>query len=186
MKKLTRSVKRLARKLKKSVKPLYLVPVVLVVGLIVAGIFIFGGGDDGPEGPDPSLGFAQGDPSSLPGSRRPPPKQAPRVRNGVVDEARRVGRLAVAQARGTVIEPTRVRVRVSAAPKQRVTVNWQLGCYRDRRTVVGKGAYETTPPDVREIKLPMRGAETCIATAGAQLTENEGEGRIKVAVIAGN
>ncbi len=176
-------MKTFARKIR---KPLYLVPAILVIGLIVAGIFVFGGGDDDEQkAADPSLGFAQGDPSALPGGRGKPSKQAPRVRIGVVDVARREGRLAVAQARGTIIEPFRVRIRVSAAPKQKVTVNWQLGCFRNRKTIVGKGAYSTRTPDVREVKLPMRGAETCIATAGAQLTENEGEGRVKVTVISG-
>ena len=78
-----------------------------------------------------------------------------------------------------------MRIRVSAAPKQTVTVNYQLGCYKDRRVRIGKGSYRTRPPATREIKLPMSGAKTCIVTAGAQLTKVVGEGRIKVAVIAG-
>lgn len=169
-----------------KIKPLYLIPVALVVVLVVVGIVVFSGGeDDGPDVPDAALGIGEGDASSLPGNKRKPPKQAPTVRTGLVDEARREGRLAVAQARGTIIEPSRVRIRVSAAPKQTVTVNYQLGCFRDRRAEVGRGSYRTRPPDIREVSVPMSGAKTCIATASAQLTKNSGEGRIKVAVIAG-
>lgn len=167
-----------------KIKPLYLIPVAVLAVLIVAAIFIFGGGGDGTPEEDAARGVGEGDATQLPGSRRAP-KQAPVVRTGVMDEARRVGRLAVAQARGRIIEPRRVRIRVSAAPKQTITVNYQLGCYRNRRARIGKGAYRTRPPDTREVSIPMRGASSCIVTAGAQLTKIKGEGRIKVAVIAG-
>jgi hypothetical protein len=169
-----------------QIKPVYLIAaaVLVVVVLIGGGILIFSGGDDEPDAPDPRLGVGEGDVSQLPGSGRRQ-KEAPRVRTGVVDTARRVGRLAVAQARGTIVEPRRVRIRVSAAPKQTVTVTYQLGCYRNRRARVGKGSYRTRPPDTRGVRLPMSGAETCIVTAGAQLTKIKGEGRIKVSVIAG-
>lgn len=172
-------------KLKKSFNPLYLIPVVavLVVGAIV--LFTGGGDDKGASGSDASLGFAEGDRAQQSGPKRPNPKPAPIVRNGIVDEARREGRLAVAQARGTIVTPTRVRIRVSAAPKQVVTVNWQLGCFKDGSAKIGRGAYRTRPPDVRQIPLPTQGAKNCIATAGAQLTKPDGEGRIKIAVIAG-
>ena len=171
-----------------EIKPVYLIAaaVTVVVMLILGGILIFaGGGDEEPDAPDPRLGLGEGDATQLPGSRGRPPKQAPRVRTGVVDTARRVGRLAVAQARGTIVEPSRVRIRVSAAPKQTVTVNYQLGCYRNRRARVGRGSYRTRPPNTREVRLPMSGAESCIVTAGAQLTKIKGEGRVKVTVIAG-
>lgn len=169
-----------------EIKPLYLIVAGLVAVLIVVGILVLilslGGGSDDP---DPVVGVGEGDPSQLPGGRRPPPKQAPVVRTGLLDEARRVGRLAVAQARGTIIEPRRVRIRVSAAPKQTVTVNYQLGCFRDRRARVGRGSYRTRPPNTREVPLPMSSPKSCIVTAGAQLTRTVGEGRVKVAVIAG-
>ena len=172
------------------INPLYLIPVVVVLLLVVVGIAVFSGGGDGDgggddEGSDSARGFAEGDRSRLPGAKTKPVKEAPRVRTGLLDEARREGRLAVAQARGTVVSPSRIRIRVSAAPKQVVSVNWQLGCFKDRRARVGKGQYRTRAPDTRAIELPMQGATSCIATAGAQLTKLAGSGRVKVAVIAG-
>jgi len=178
-------VKKFARKVKKSIKPLYVVPVVLVAGLIVVGIVIFGGGDEDNKTANPSLGFAEGDSSRLPGAKRRRFKSAPVVRSGRLDEARRTGRLAVAQARGTIVSPTRVRIRVGAAPKQTVTVNWQLGCFKNRRAIVGRDSYRARPPDIRAIKLPTQGAKSCIATASAQLTKPDGVGSITVAVVAG-
>ena len=46
--------------------------------------------------------------------------------SGTLDVARREGRLALAQARGRIKKPSGVNVRVSAAPKQMVTVDYQL------------------------------------------------------------
>lgn len=170
-----------------EIKPLYLIVAGTIALLILVGVLVLvlAGGDDGPGGPDPTVGVGEGDPSKLPGGKRPVPKGAPVVRSGLLDEARREGRLAVAQARGTVVSPGRVRLRVSAAPKQTVTVNYQLGCFRDRRARVGKGSYRTKPPNTREVPLPMSGAKSCIVTAGAQLTRTVGEGRVKIAVLAG-
>lgn len=168
-----------------DIKPLYLIVGVVVAVLIVAGVLILAGGGDDSDGPDPTLGVGEGDVSQLPAGRRKPPKQAPVVRRGKLDEARREGRLAVAQARGTINEPARVLIRVSAAPKQTVTVNYQLGCFRDRRARIGRGSYRTRPPDTRAVPIPMASPKTCIVTAGAQLTKVVGRGRIKVSVISG-
>jgi hypothetical protein len=178
-------VKKFAGKIT-EIEPLYLIVAGVLVGvLIIAGIFVFVVGGDDSDGPDPTLGVGEGDPSALPGGKRRPPRQAPVVRSGVLDEARRSGRLAVAQARGTVLEPSRVRIRVSATPRQTVTVNYQLGCYRNRRAKVGRGSYRTRPPDTREVPIPMAGAKSCIVTAGAQLTKVLTPGSVNVQVIAG-
>ena len=174
-----------------AVKPLYLgIAAAVVVVLIVVGIVasggdggIGGGGDD--DGSDAARGFAEGDRSRLPGAKTRPVKEAPRVRSGLLDEARREGRLAVAQARGTIVSPSRVRIRVSSAPKQVVWVTWQLGCYKDRRARIGRGRFQAQTPNTRPIELPVQGASSCIATAQAQLTRLESSGRVKVGIISG-
>jgi hypothetical protein len=111
-------------------------------------------------------------------------REAPVGSSGVIDQANRVGPFVVAQARGTIRNPGVVRLRVNASPRQRVTVDWQLSCFRDRRVRVGRGRYRAKAPSTRSISVPMPGAETCIATAGAQLTRY-GRGRVTVAVVAG-
>jgi hypothetical protein len=190
VKKFVRKI-RTSMKLPSSVKPLYLVVgAVVLVLIVVVVIFAAGGGGGGGNGAggsasDAARGFAEGDRSQLPGAQTKPVKQAPRVRSGKVDEARREGLLAVAQARGTIVSPSRVSIRVSAAPKQTVRVNWQLGCYKDRHARIGTGEYRTRAPNVRTITLPTQGAQSCIATASAQLTRSDRSGRIKVAVYAG-
>lgn len=176
-----------------EIKPLYLmIAVAVLVVLIIIGVVLIAGGDDddglgggGGDGSDAARGFAEGDRSRLPGADTQAVKEAPRVRSGLVDEARREGRLAVAQARGTIVDPSRVQVRVSSAPKQVVWVTWQLSCFKDRKVQVGQGRYEAQTPNTRPVKLPIEGAESCVATASAQLTRLNTEGRIKVGVIAG-
>ena len=190
MKKFVRKF-RTSIKLPSSVKPLYLIVGAVVLVLIIVLIVIFagagggGGDDDGGDASDAARGFAEGDRSQLPGAKTRPVKEAPRVRSGKLDEARREGRLAVAQARGTIVSPTRVTIRVSAAPKQTVRINYQLGCFKDRRARIGRGEYRTRTPDTRSVALPVQGAKSCIATVGAQLTRSDRSGRIKVAVYAG-
>lgn len=169
---------------KQNFRPVIVIPIVLVVGLIVGGYFLFSGdGDDqGANVPKPVL-----TPEDLRSGKFKPRKikPPPRKRSGTLDEARREGRLVQAQARGTVVKPARIRLRVSAAPKQTVTVDWQLGCFLNRRAKVGRGKYRAKAPDVRRIRISIPGAETCIVTATAGLTKVDGRGRVKVSVIAG-
>ena len=194
-------MKKFARKIRTSInvpaiKPLHLgIAALVIVVLIVVGVVLIGGGGsiggggggdgDGDDGSDVARGFAEGDRSRLPGAKTKPVKEAPRVRTGLLDEARREGRLAVAQARGTIVSPSRVLIRVSSAPKQVVWVTWQLGCYKDRRARIGRGRFKAQTPNTRPIKLPMQNPTSCIATASAQLTRLESRGRIKVAIISG-
>lgn len=171
---------------KKLPPPKILIAVAVVVVLVVGAIAVFSGGDGNDETgagvPEPVLTPGDIKSGKLKGRKV---KQAPRVRKGVVDEARREGRLVQAQARGTIVKPGRIRLRVSAAPKQKVSVNWQLGCYRNRRAKIGRGEYRVRTPNIRQIPVSISGAESCIVTATAGLTKVDGEGRVKVAVIAG-
>jgi hypothetical protein len=177
-------VKKYVRKIK-EVSPLYAAAFVLILCVIVL-IVVTSGGNDGEKSAKtvtkaPAL---KKDKSKLKLPKETKPvKQAPSGSSGVIDTARRAGDFVVAQARGTVRNPSGVRLRVGATPKQRVTVDWQLSCFKNRQVRVGKGKYRTKAPDERGIQLPMSGAETCIATAGAQLTRH-GSGRVKISVVA--
>jgi hypothetical protein len=177
-------VQKYLRKIKQA-NPLYWGAAVMILIVIVLIVVTSGGGgdDDKTATTAPTTTKKSGD-AAQPKKRRKPPKQAPIGSSGVIDQAKREGDFVVAQARGTVRNPFRVRLRISATPKQTVTVDWQLSCFKNRQVRVGKGKYRAKAPDERGIQLPMSGAETCIATAGAQLTRH-GKGRVKVAVVAG-
>jgi hypothetical protein len=177
-------VKDYVRKIKKA-NPLYFLAVGLIL-IVVVVIVLTSGGDDSSEQAH-TVTKAPALKKNKAKAKRPKGrhvKAAPIGSSGVIDQARREGDFVVAQARGTIKNPFSVRLRVSAAPKQRVTVDWQLSCFKNRQVRIGKGKYKTKAPDERHITLPMSGAETCIATAGAQLTRH-GKGRVKVSVVAG-
>ena len=164
--------------------PLYAVAGLLIVVVIVVAVFVSGGGGGEEQAKQAPTTTTKKKRPLKPAERGRRVKPPPVGRTGVIDEARREGPFVVAQARGTIRNPGQVRLRVSASPRQKVTVDWQLSCFRNRRVKVGRGKYRTRAPDTRAISVPMSGAETCIATAGAQLTRY-GTGRVKVAVVAG-
>ena len=163
----------------------------LCVGVLVALAVL--GGDDEEAGPGASTTPEEkkkSEKDALAEIKKRKVKPAPVRRSaGTLDVARSTGRLAIAQGRGRIKNPTGVSVRVSAAPKQTVTVDYQLSCYKATGktsvTKVGQARYRTVPPNIRSIPLPLSGADECVVTVGAQLTRTVGDGRVKVAVIAG-
>lgn len=164
--------------------PLYVVSGLAIVAVIVVILVTSGTkkGEKQAQSTTPTTTQEKKAKPKLPKGRRV--REAPVGSSGVIDRAKRVGPFVVAQARGTIRNPGLVRLRVNASPRQRVTVDWQLSCFRNRRVKVGRGRYRAKAPSTRAISIPMPGAETCIATAGAQLTRY-GRGRVTVAVVAG-
>ena len=191
MKKVTDPMKKLFEQAKAN--PLVAIPAAVVVVLLIGGIIGFatlGGGGDEEGGNDTNAG-SSGEPSEgksdgpSAGKKTKKVKRAPVVNSsGTLDVARSIGTFAVAQGRGLVKNPSSISVRVSAAPKQMITVDYQLACYKPGTTKIGKDRYRTRPPDVRTIPLPFGGAKQCVVTVGAQLTSHR-PGRVKVAIIAG-
>jgi len=74
-------------------------------------------------------------------------------------------------------KPAEIHLRVSAAPKQKVTVNWTLACGVG---ATAQGDYEATPPDTRQLELPKKNPKTCVASASSQI---DGNGRLKLAIL---
>ena len=192
MKKVLAPIKKQFKQAKKHpwISLTALLVTILLVGVLTA--LVITGGDDGEKTATTATEKKKDgdkDTGSTPGRlKKDPVKPAPVVNgSGTLDVARQVGRLAIAQARGRIKNPSGVNVRVSAAPKQMVTVDYQLSCYKavhkQHTTKVSTGRYRTRPPSTRGLPLPLSGADECTATVGAQLTR--GSGRIKVAVSAG-
>jgi hypothetical protein len=163
---------------------------VLIVGAVIVVALVGGGGGDGDSAdkgaPKTEKAEKGNKDPAIEKARKRKTKPAPvRSSPGTLDVARSVGAYAVAQGRGRIKNPSSISVRVSAAPKQKVTVNYQLACYRENGgTKIGTGTYTPRPPDVRSLPLPFSGARECTVTVGAQLTSHR-PGRIKVAVISG-
>jgi hypothetical protein len=188
VKKVSQPIKKLFKQAKAH--PLIAIPVAVLVVLLVGGAILVAGlgGDDGAgDKGEPTAKETQSpekDPA-IEKAKKHKVKPAPVVNGaGTLDVARSVGTFAVAQGRGQIKNPSTISVRVSAAPKQTVTVDYQLACYKESGTKIGKGRYRPRPPDVRTIPIPLSGAKECIVTVGAQLTSHR-PGRIKVAIISG-
>jgi hypothetical protein len=192
VKKVLDPIKKLFQQAKAN--PMIAIPVAFLAVLLVGGIILVaalggsGGDDEGGGGSagtstEPSEGGSK-DPAIEKAKKRKV-KPAPVVNGtGTLDTARSIGTFALAQGRGLIKNPSSVSVRVSAAPKQKVTVDYELACYRESGTRISKGRYRTRPPDTRTVPLPFSGAKQCAVTVGAQLTSHR-PGRIKVAIIAG-
>ena len=191
MSKVLKPIKKLIRQAKEN--PIVSIGVgifaVLIVGaVILVAVFSGGGGDDKADDGSPKVESSKTDQKdpAIEKARKRKVKPAPvRASPGTLDVARSVGAHAIAQGRGRIKNPSTISVRVSAAPKQKVTVNYQLACYREGAGAkIGKGTYTPRPPDVRSLPLPLSGARECTVTVGAQLTSLR-PGRIKVAIISG-
>lgn len=188
--KITKRFKKITRSVKKH--PLISIGATLCVLLLVGGLTtlaLVSGDDDGfSSGGTSASSPTQGDSGDGEDKPKTKLKEAPsapvRSEAGTLDVARREGRFAIAQARGQIENPKGISVTVSAAPKQPVTVDYQLSCYsqsgKTTSTKVANERYRTTPPETRDIPLPLLGAKECTVSVSAQLTR--GSGRVKVIV----
>jgi hypothetical protein len=191
VKKVLQPIKNVFKQAKAN--PLIAIPVALLLVLLVAGVAVLvaaGGDDNGDSTKNGAAKTERGhkaekSPGVAKGKKRKF-KPAPVVSGaGTLDTARSVGTFAVAQGRGRIKNPSSVSVRVSAAPKQEVTVDYQLSCYKEGAGAkIGQDRYRTHPPDIRSLPLPISGAQECTVTVGAQLTSHR-PGRVKVAIISG-
>ena len=190
VKKVLKPIKNVFKQAKEN--PVIAIPVAAVLLLIVGGVIVFavvGGGGDG-DGDDSATKAEEGekveDDEAIKRAKKRKAKPAPVVSGaGTLDTARSVGTFAVAQGRGRIKNPSTISVRVSAAPKQEITVDYQLSCYKEGvGAKIGQDRYRTRPPETRSLPLPISGAKECTVTVGAQLTSQR-PGRIKVAIISG-
>lgn len=150
-----------------------------VVVLAVVGVVLLTGGDDDdastsakttPSQSKDKPGGSDSDSGSDSGSG-----DEPALRTVAVKRAS--GRDASVNVGALVRTPGEIWLRVSSAPKQKVTINWTLACGVG---ATAQGDYDVTPPDTRQIELPKKNPKTCVASASTQI---DGEGRVKLAVM---
>ncbi|MDX6677720.1 MAG: hypothetical protein QOE31_1772 [Solirubrobacteraceae bacterium] len=143
--------------------------VVLAVIVVLVLVSVLTGGDDDDS---PSATRTGGDGGSKGGSKG---GSGPSLRS--VAQKRSQGKYATAQASGIIDQPKEIWLRLSAAPKQQVTGQWNVSC--------GAGAtdsdtFTVTPPNLQKLRIPGKKADSCIAGANAQL---EKTGRLKVTIL---
>ena len=100
-----------------------------------------------------------------------------------IDRARDTGERPAAKAAGSVRHPRAIAIRVSAAPKQRVTVVWALSCTNgddDKETTSG-ASYAAVAPNIRPLKLPSGASgDVCAVDVTARILT----GRVKATLLA--
>jgi hypothetical protein len=149
--------------------------VVVVAALVVVAVVLLTGGDDNKSksaGDKTSKSADKGAKKSGSGSGT---SGEPTLKTVAVKKSS--GKNAAVNVGGIMRKPGAVYLRVSAAPKQKVTVNWTLACGIG---ATAQGDYDATPPDTRELELPKKNPKTCVASASSQI---DGNGRLKIAVM---
>ncbi|MEA2221301.1 MAG: hypothetical protein QOJ35_3927 [Solirubrobacteraceae bacterium] len=76
-----------------------------------------------------------------------------------------------------VSAPRQLWLRVSAAPKQQVTGNWNVTC---GKLGTSTDTFAVTPPSLLQLDLPGAKPTSCAVGSSAQLS---GGGRLKVAIL---
>ena len=98
-----------------------------------------------------------------------------------IDRARDTGERPAAKAAGSVRHPRAIAIRVSAAPKQRVTVVWALSCANGDKQKTSGASYTAMAPNIRPLKLPSGAAgDVCAVDATARIPT----GRVKATLLA--
>jgi hypothetical protein len=89
------------------------------------------------------------------------------------------GDFAIALAGGTVKHPGRITVKVTASPRQRVSVTWNMVCGKGTSAGSKSGDFKARAPVIRALRQPMRNPDNCTVSASAQLDKG---GRVTVAL----
>jgi hypothetical protein len=186
------AVKKFFGTIKKKLRPIVLVPIVLVVAIVLGIYFLFIAGDDDKDktatvGAPQTTGTTRTTDTSK-GKLKQPPKtklepDQPIGKPFTIDSDRDERSFAIAQAIGSIKTPATVSARVGAAPKQRIKINTSITCLlatEGARTEVR--TFFVTPPVTAPLKLPIDNAVSCTVSANAQLTKS-GKGRVKIFLI---
>jgi hypothetical protein len=152
--------------------------VVVVVVLAVVAVALLTGDDDGDKSKsagDTTTKSADKSGKKSSSSSDSGASNEPALKTVAVKKSQ--GKNAAVNVGGIMHKPGAVYLRVSSAPKQKVTVNWTLACGVG---ATAQGDYDATPPDTRQLELPKKNPKTCVASASSQI---DGNGRLKLAVM---
>jgi hypothetical protein len=103
---------------------------------------------------------------------------APSAEAKPIDTGSASGDYAIAQASGNVKKPGTIRVKVTASPRQKVSVNWTMVCSQPDGGAGSKdGKFTAKTPVTRTLKKPAKKVTDCTVSALAQLSDS---GKIKI------
>lgn len=145
--------------------------VISVAFLGVMGIVILNGTDEDDDSPTSGTTERDGDSSSGGDSESEPALKTVAIERGEGKNA------TAAVASPSMERPKEIWLRVSAAPKQEVSGQWNVSCGKGN---VADETFTVTPPTELKLAVPRKNAPSCIAGASAQL---DGEGRLKLTIL---
>lgn len=87
----------------------------------------------------------------------------------------------MALASGSATNPSSLYVKVSATPRQNVSVYWSMVCSKGFGAGSKDGDFTARTTVKRKMRMPMRNPDDCTVSASGQL---DGSGRIKVQLFA--
>jgi hypothetical protein len=96
----------------------------------------------------------------------------------VIDTGKASGDFAIATASGTIENPGTLKVKVTATPGQKVSVNWIVACSQPDGGAGSKdGEFTARAPVTRTMRKPATHVTSCTLSASASLSNG---GRLKV------
>ena len=87
------------------------------------------------------------------------------------------GDYAIALASGTAENPGTINVRVTASPRQRVSVSWTMVCSKGLGAGSKSGQFSARTTVTRALRKPQSNPDSCTVSASAQLDNG---GRVRV------
>ncbi len=87
-------------------------------------------------------------------------------------------------AKGTVSNPSKLLVRITADPKGSVEVIWDTSCARGAKGKVREGDYSISGRKLKKIKKGFKRPDNCLLNVIAAYEDASVEGRVKIELFA--
>jgi hypothetical protein len=107
-----------------------------------------------------------------PSEREREPEPEPKKKLVRIDRQIESGKFATAAANGTVKTPELVLLSIKATPPQKVQATWTLTCTNGKRAGTEEGLRNLESPVSMPLRRPVKGSESCVVSANAQLTKS--------------
>jgi hypothetical protein len=99
----------------------------------------------------------------------------------VIGSEKASGDYAVAVASGNASHPHSLWVKVTATPRQRVSVSWFVVCSKGFGSGSKSGDFKARTTATHKLRMPTRSPDDCTVSASAQLDRG---GRLRVTLLA--
>ncbi len=98
----------------------------------------------------------------------------------VVGSSSAKGSFPATIAHATIANPGAIKLKVTPTPAQKTAMSWNLACRKGTSAGNTHGRYTLTTASTRTLKAPLKGSDSCVVSASAQMSKS---GTIKVEII---